>query len=204
MTNTNPWLISPGHSEQNRPSPAPQKRPDNRGATSPQPGIPAPDQAHQLPRRTTAAQATLWWVGAHGGAGETTLAALAPDTLAADHGWPIPATPDTTHRVVLVGRSNYTGLVAVQRAATEWAANTLANGVQLAGIVLIADAPGRQPKALKDLEQVIAGGVPRAWHLPWVDAWRHRPATATEHLPKEFRSLFTDLSLTPPSALRPN
>jgi hypothetical protein len=100
---------------------------------------------------------------------------------------------------VLVARANYAGLIAAQRAATEWASNVLGDGIQLAGLVLVADAPGRRPKELRHLEQVINGGVPRVWNLPWVNAWRLSPPDATALLPKEFRSLFTDLNLALPS-----
>ena len=200
MTNANPWLIGPEKPAAPERRPAPETRREARlGATAPQPGVPIPDTADRLPRREAAGPAMIWWLGVHGGAGESTLATIAGGTRSAEHAWPIPMTPGTTHRVVLVARTNYAGLTAAQRAATEWASNILGDAVQLAGLVLVPDAPGRRPKALRDLEQVIAGGVPRVWSLPWVDAWRFGPAIAGAPLPKEFRELFTDLSLTPPS-----
>lgn len=200
MTNANPWLTGPEQPAEPETLAAPQTRREVRhGATAPQPGVPTPDTADRLPRREAAWPATVWWLGVHGGAGESTLAALASGTRPAEHAWPIPVTAGTTHRVVLVARSNYAGLTAAQRAATEWASNSLGDGVQLAGLVVIADAPGRRPKALRDLEQVIAGGVPRVWTLPWIDAWRIGPAVPGNALPKVFRELFTELSLTSPS-----
>jgi hypothetical protein len=99
--------------------------------------------------------------------------------------------------VVLVARTNFTGLTGAQRAAIEWASDTLGDRVQLEGLALIADAPGRRPKALRDLEQVITGGIPRSWQLPWINAWRLGPVTASDPLPGEFRGLLADLSLTP-------
>lgn len=172
------------------------RRAARRAPTSPQSGVPAPDLVDRLPRRAAALPATVWWLGVHGGAGESTLAALASGSRPADHAWPIPTANVTAHHVVLVARTNYSGLRAAQRAATEWAANTLPQSISLAGLVLIADAPGRRPKPLRDLEMVIAGGVPRVWHLPWVNAWRFGPASSTDPLPKEFDQLFADLSLT--------
>ncbi|MBG6240204.1 hypothetical protein IWX78_003199 [Mycetocola sp. CAN_C7] len=168
--------------------------------TSPQPGVPIPDMVDRLPRRAAAWPATVWWLGVHGGAGESTLAGLASGSRPADHAWPIPTANATAHHVVLVARTNYSGLIAAQRAATEWAANTLPHSISLAGLVLIADTPGRRPKPLRDLEQVIAGGVPQVWHLPWVNAWRFAPASPLDPLPNEFRQLFADLSLTTTSS----
>ena len=200
VTSANPWLIGPEQPAEPDTAAALQRRRDARlGATAPQPGVPAPDTADRLPRREAAWPATVWWLGVHGGAGESTLAALAAGTRPAGHAWPIPVTPGTTHRVVLVARTNYAGLTAAQRAATEWGSNILGEGVHVAGLALVADAPGRRPKALRELAQVIAGGVPRVWSLPWIDAWRVGPASADDSLPKEFREMFADLSLTSPS-----
>lgn len=167
-----------------------------RGPATPQPGVPVPDLVDRLPRRDTADSATVWWLGVHGGAGESTLAALATGTRAASHAWPLSTVTEVRNRVVLVARTNYAGLVAAQRAATEWASDTLNGRVDLAGLVLMADAPGRLPKELRDLEQVVAGGVPRTWVLPWVNGWRFAPPTTADTLPREFRQLFADISLT--------
>jgi hypothetical protein len=201
MTNVNPWLIGPEQpAEPELPAATVTRREIRLGATTPQPGVPVPDTADRLPRREAAWPATVWWLGVHGGAGESTLASLAAGTRPADHAWPVPATRGTTHRVALVARTNYSGLTAAQRAATEWASGALGDGVQLVGLVLIADAPGRRPKPLREMEEVIAGGVPRVWSLPWIEAWRLAPPIPGEQLPKEFRALFAELSLTPPSA----
>ncbi|WP_217634474.1 DUF6668 family protein [Herbiconiux ginsengi] len=139
----------------------------------------------------------MWWLGVHGGAGESTLAALAAGSRPAQHGWPMADTPGTPSQVALVARTSWSGLTAAQRAATEWASGVLGNSVQLVGLVLIPDVPGRLPKPLRDLQHVIAGGVPRVWTLPWVDAWRLGPVDPSAPVPKEFRALLADLQLSP-------
>lgn len=164
------------------------------GPAAPQSGVPAPDTADRLPRRVQLGPATIWWLGAHGGAGETTLAGLAPRTRAAEHAWPMPAERGTYNRVVVVARANYSGLMAAQRAAIEWASGTLGDGVQVVGLVLIPDAPGKRPKEIRQLELVVGGGFPRVWSLPWVEAWRTGPLTRVS-LPL-FHQLFADLSLS--------
>lgn len=201
MASTNPWLTSDERPVDPRVTVTPQPTSEFRaGASAPQGGVPVPEAAHRLPRRNVALSASVWWLGVHGGAGESTLAALAPTTRAADHAWPAPAASDTRHRVVLVARTNYAGLSAAQRAATDWASGGVGEGVQLAGLVLVADAPGRRPRSLREFEQVVVGGVPRAWVLPWVEAWRFGPPAVDERMPKEVRRLFADLSLTVPSS----
>jgi hypothetical protein len=167
------------------------------GATAPQPGVPIPAGMPRLPRREPDVEAALWWLGVHGGAGESTLATFASATRPAGHAWPVPAWPDRTQRVVLVARGNYSGLVAAQSASIEWAAGTLGDALRVEGLVIIADAPGLQPKVLRELVQVVAGGVPRLWHIPWISAWRSGPVRAGDRLPSAFRQLFSDLSLSP-------
>lgn len=198
MTDSNPWLVGPTNPAEPAPTPPPPvtRREVRLGPVAPQPGVPTPDIADRLPQTVAHWPATVWWLGVHGGAGETTLAALAGGTRSAGHAWPMPTTPGRPSRVVLVARTNYSGLTAAQRAATEWASNALGDAVQVAGLVLMPDAPGKRPRPLRDLEQVVAGGVPRVWTMPWVEAWRIAPARPGDAPPKEFRALFSDLSLT--------
>lgn len=197
MTNANPWLTGPEQPSEPEPeaSPATSRRAARTGPAAPQAGVPTPDTADRLPRWSQAWPATVWWLGVHGGAGETTLASLAVGSRPAGHGWP--AVERTTSRVALVARTNWAGLTAAQRAATEWASGALGDTVQLVGLVLIPDAPGRLPKPLRDMQQVIGGGVPRVWTLPWVEAWRLGPVDPSVPMPKEFRALLADLQLSP-------
>ena len=152
---------------------------------------PAPEDC--LPRREVAAeeQAAVWWVGAHGGAGESTLEELFSGSRAAEHAWPIHAVGQPPARVVLVARTNAHGLKAAQRAVREWAAGDVP--VLLLGLVLIADAPGRLPHALRQLADLIAGGVPAAWSLPWIEAWRIGDPPGPANAPKVVGRLLEDL-----------
>jgi hypothetical protein len=163
--------------------------------TAPQDGIPVPDRADRLPQKKTPHGATIWWLGVTGGAGESTLAALAHGSSAAGHAWPIPENAGSVCRVMLVARTNYAGLTAAQHAAIEWASGVLGDAVRVEGLVLIPDMPGRMPKELRHLAQVIAGGLPHTWSLPWVDAWRFTAFDPAAELPKEFHTLLADLHL---------
>ena len=164
-------------------------------AAFPQDGVPVPDQADRLPTRETSQAATIWWLGVTGGAGESTLAALARGSRVADHAWPIPENRGSICRVVLVARTNYAGLTAAQGAAIEWASGLLGDTVRVDGLVLVPDMPGRLPKELRHLAQVVAGGLPHIWTMPWVDTWRFGPLDPAADLPKEFHALLADLHL---------
>ncbi|MBA3807750.1 MAG: hypothetical protein H0X28_05065 [Solirubrobacterales bacterium] len=162
----------------------------------PQPGIESPERADRLPRRQldagTAASVRLWWLGVHGGAGESTLEQLLENSRAAGHAWPVsgPGTA-TLPRVALVARTNANGLKAAQLAATEWAGETVR--ADLLGLVLIADVPGRLPRALRELAELVAGGVPRVWHLPWVEGWRQGQDASAHRGPRGLRVLLSEL-----------
>ncbi|WP_308463450.1 DUF6668 family protein [Cellulomonas carbonis] len=154
----------------------------------------------QLPIHQQPAPVAVWWLGVHGGAGESTLARLLPGGRAAGHAWPRPpATTYTPTRVVLVARSHASGLQAAQRAATHWASGHLPD-MEVLGLVIVADAPGRLPRPLRDLAALVCGGVPRAWHVPWNEDWRlGRDATA-ETAPAAVRRLLADLHALIPSS----
>ncbi|WP_308458016.1 MULTISPECIES: DUF6668 family protein [Leifsonia] len=188
----NPWISRPTDPEPASPTTsAPSVAPPT-GPVGPQRGVPAPDRVDQLPTYDRPQTAPLWWLGAHGGSGESSLAALVPDWLAADHGWPRPPA-GMPARVVLVARSHAYGLRAAQAAATQWAAGLVPH-VELLGLVLVADAPGRLPRPLRDLAQVVGGGVPRTWNVPWVESWRLGEPPALADAPREVHRLVDELS----------
>ncbi|GAB2638252.1 DUF6668 family protein [Kribbella swartbergensis] len=182
----NPWTRqqspTPGP-QQPHPGPPPQVDLTPRGPSAPQLGVPAPAEDQRLPKFAIPAADTLWWVGAHGGSGETTMSLLLPGTRAANHRWPIPPPPVPTP-VILVARTNGSGLRAAQRAATEWASGVV-QGVAVLGLVLIADAPGRLPRVLDDFADIVGGGVPRVWDIPWIEEWRRGEAPTPDNTPDE-------------------
>ena len=140
------------------------------GPIGPQAGVAAP-AGPALPTRRLDVVADVYVVGAHGGAGESTVAALNPAWWAeTGHGWPLVSTSPSP-RVLLVARTSASGLRAAQAAATQWAAGA-APPMTLLGLVLVADAPGRLPRALRELVRLVSGGVPRTWMLPWNEPWR--------------------------------
>ncbi|WP_130865287.1 DUF6668 family protein [Acidipropionibacterium timonense] len=131
-----------------------------------QPGVPAP--ADPLGHRGVWSGG-LWVLGAHGGAGESTVAAMTR-WRPAGHLWPVAVGALARPAVLVVARSNAHGLEAARAAACQWAAGDLA--CDLAGLLVIADAPGRLPVPLRHLRDVVAGTYPHAWHMPWLPPLR--------------------------------
>ncbi|MGV9383540.1 DUF6668 family protein [Nonomuraea sp. NPDC003707] len=148
--------------------------------------VPAPRRG--LPERPLqpGASAPWWWVGCHGGAGVSTLAVAVPGGREHGRYWPKPR-PGERAAVVVVARSHASGLLAAQDAIQQWASGSLA-GVDLLGLAVVADAPGRLPRPIADFITLLSGGVPQLWMLPFVQALR----VDTPHdvrLPRPYRSL---------------
>ncbi|WP_344812850.1 DUF6668 family protein [Microlunatus aurantiacus] len=163
--------------------------------------MPAPDKVDQLPTRRVHESTGLWIVGAHGGAGESTLAALVDAWKPAGRAWPT-LEPAEAVTAIVVARTNVRGLTAAKAAAKQWASG-LVPEVQLLGLVLVADAPGRLPRPLRDLSRVVGGGYPRAWQLPWVESWRLGDPVSLDTAPREVRRLVDDLNILLPNGASP-
>lgn len=124
----------------------------------------------------------LWVVGAHGGSGASTWAGLlgAGD---AGQSWPVPAASEGGVRAVVTARTNVAGLEAARAAAVEWVEGACP-GVELVGLLLGADVPGRRrPRALQRLVRDVSGAFPVVLGVPWQPAWRMtRPDEASRSL----------------------
>jgi hypothetical protein len=167
-------------------------------------GRTAPASSTTLPGRTTPAGAAgpygpaapaetasgpyqgsaVAWVGAHGGAGTSTLAR---ELGGADVGcrWPDVARGEPG-RVLLVARTHAAGMRAASQALDALRKEKHPAGVQLAALVLVADAPGRLPLTLGRRIRVLRS-VADVHRLPWIPAWRVGKQAAKP--PKEIRVL---------------
>jgi hypothetical protein len=160
-------------------------------------GVDLPGAAERLPLLKLAREddgVAVWWVGVHGGAGESTLEEIFGGSRAAGHRWPVvpPGSPPAV--VVLVARTDARGLRAAQSAMRDWQTRGLK--LWLLGLVLMADAPTRLPRALRDLQRVVSGGVPRVWSMPWVESWRAGEVPSRANSPREAERLLADLRST--------
>ncbi|SEF16330.1 hypothetical protein SAMN05428942_7243 [Streptomyces sp. 2112.2] len=174
-----------------QPTPAPHvsgpQRPQPGGVTSAPGGLGVAPYAAPL-------TGGCWILGCHGGAGVSTVIQALPGVgTDASRVWPAPV-DGVRAPVVLVARTHFTGLQAAQGAARQWASGSLP-WVSLLGLVLVADAPGRPPKPLRDLQRLVSGGVPRTWYLPWVEPWRCGDPIES-HVPRQVTALGRDLHQT--------
>ncbi|KZM71619.1 hypothetical protein [Nocardia terpenica] len=117
-----------------------------------------------------AGQSPAEWVvmGAHGGAGASTLARWWPQAADTQGAWP--GCPDSTQLVVLTARMCMPGLVAAATRLREWHAQLTPTGVVVVGLVLIPARPGRIPAPVRRFREIVAPLVAGAvYSIGWYD-----------------------------------
>ncbi|WP_139006281.1 DUF6668 family protein [Arthrobacter crystallopoietes] len=187
----NPWVTSAAGPDKASEQAPETYMPPAAVISAPLRGMVEPDAADRLPRRTMTGTATLWITGAHGGAGESIIAGLLNGARTTGHCWPV-LQDGSNPRVLLVCRADMRGLTAARSALTQWASGA-APKVDLLGLAVLADAPGKTPKALRDFSAIVGGGAPRLWTLPWVEAWRHTD-TPTPPTTRDYQRFITDIA----------
>ncbi|TDT74721.1 hypothetical protein DFO47_11280 [Arthrobacter sp. AG258] len=186
----NPWVTRPAADEPDVETRA-AAVPPAAVISAPLRGMVEPDAADRLGSRSMAGTARLWVVGTHGGAGESRIADLIESARSTDHRWPV-LPSGAKPRVLLVCRADMRGLTTARNALSQWVSGA-APQVDLLGLAVLADAPGKTPKALRDFAALVGGGAPRFWSLPWVDAWRHTDATELPAV-REYQRFITDVT----------
>ena len=185
----NPWITSPAESDNDE---TPEVHvPPAAVISTPLKGMVEPDTADRLAHRVVSGSALLWIVGSHGGSGESRIADLIDGARPTGHCWPV-MQDGSKPQVLVVCRTDMRGLTTAQSALTQWASGATPK-VELIGLAVLADAPGKTPKALRDLAAIIGGGAPRLWILPWVEAWRHGDSTTTPP-GREYQRFITDVA----------
>lgn len=151
------------------------------------------EHTRNLARASDAAtDSRLHVVGAHGGAGTTTVTRLLGPEVAVDAGRLIPSSPWLSPNVLLVARTNGAGLEAVQTVAREWAAGHL-DDIRLLGVVLVADGP-KLTKHLRQEALRVARMTPRCWKISWQEDWRESATPALDPLSRRIHGTLTDIA----------
>lgn len=115
----------------------------------------------------------LWWaLGVHGGAGVSTLLRAVGGGADAHRRWPDVHGATADVHVVLVARADHRGLTAAQAALQEWHSGLAPASTNVVGLVLMADAPTKPPRSVRDRIRVLTGAVSKSWEVPWVEEWR--------------------------------
>jgi hypothetical protein len=130
-----------------------------------------------------------WWLfGVHGGAGVTSLIRAGVGGVDAGGVWPAAAAV-----VVTAARRTAYGLEWARDAARQHASGGVPGDVELAGLVVVADAPGRMPRRIARFLDLVAAAYPRVWEIPWVEEWRLAGHGEPLPLPAAARQLDKDM-----------
>jgi hypothetical protein len=117
-------------------------------------------------------------MAAHGGAGVSSLLRAGLAAAGAVDGqrrWP------AAGRMLLVARTSTGALERARDLTRAHARGQAGPDVELVGLVLVADAPGRLPARISALADLVSGAFARCWQVPWLTEWRL--AAASEPLP---------------------
>jgi hypothetical protein len=161
--------------------PAPAAAPTPEAQTAPLPAVPAVAPPPPISGPAASGGTGVWLLGTHGGSGVRCLAAVLPGARCAGKAWPEAVAG--REPVVLVCRGNHRGLTSAQEYARAYRDGELAAALQLLGVIVSADAPGRTPPPLRRLERLLSGAAPILGHAPWEPSWRLGPAQAVDGEP---------------------
>lgn len=116
----------------------------------------------------------LWLLGAHGGAGTSTLCRWIGPAGDAQGRWP-GGHGQQSPLVVLVAEESVTALAKSQALVRQYATGDAGQSAQLLGVVTVARVPGRRPQQVRQRRDVltglltqISGGGAHMWAVPFV------------------------------------
>lgn len=111
----------------------------------------------------------LWLLGAHGGAGVTTLARLLAPAADCGRRWPAPVAAESPY-VLVVARETAIGLAAADALLRQHHAG-LAGDSEVVGLVTVAARPGRMPTGIRRDRDLYSGLVTHLWRVQWHEEW---------------------------------
>lgn len=165
------------------------KQPARAGLALPWGQLPdLPGEGTFLPCVWTDPSTAVFAVGASGGVGTTTMAALC-GLVDFGRAWPVSA-PQAA-RCVVVARTTATSMNAARECAAAVFGGRV-SGVECVGLVLVADQPGRLPRELARQRALTESVFPAVWRLPYSQAirlGREDPQLAAHKAIQELRSL---------------
>lgn len=117
----------------------------------------------------------VWLLGAHGGAGVSTLEATWAPAGDSHRGWPAAEEIPFT---VVVARMHAAGLRAAHQLILQYQATDLGRA-RLLGLVTVAAAPGKPPVTLARRREIVAAAVAECggadWHIGWISGLLEAP-----------------------------
>ncbi|MFD4268145.1 DUF6668 family protein [Rhodococcus sp. NPDC058481] len=127
---------------------------------------PDPLEARTHPLTSDRPGPAVWLVGAHGGAGVSTLAHFLAFTGDSRRQWPCGTDREAeSPYVVIVARETISGLAEAHGRILELN-DRPELGIELLGLVTVADSQ-KLTKAVRQYREVVAASVPEHWSIGW-------------------------------------
>lgn len=117
-----------------------------------------------VPRPADSRTPVIWLLGAHGGAGVSTLESMWAPAADSQRGWP---SAEKAPFVVVVARMHTVGLNAAHRLCLQHQAGEV-GGCSLLGLVTVAASPGKPDLTLSRRRELVAAAAGASWHIDWV------------------------------------
>ncbi|NKY88886.1 hypothetical protein HGA07_25125 [Nocardia veterana] len=123
----------------------------------------------------------VWLMGAHGGAGVSTLSRMLAPAADCGRQWPAVLGGESPF-IVLVARETIEGLSRAHHLLRQWHSGLAGDRSVLLGLVTCAYQSGRQPKQIRQYLDVMWDLVPEdgRWRIEWQPTW---PLTEMKELP---------------------
>lgn len=115
----------------------------------------------------------FWLLGAHGGAGVSTLAWMWSDAADCGRAWPAPIAVESKF-VVLVALETVTGLAAADALLRQHHAE-LAGGCRVLGLVTVAARPGRMSTVIRRDLALYGALTDNIWRVRWHEEFIQQP-----------------------------
>ncbi|MFI9511213.1 hypothetical protein [Nocardia sp. NPDC052566] len=120
--------------------------------------------------------ASFWLLGAHGGAGVSTLTWMWSEAADCGRIWPGPVGKESPF-VVLVARETVTGLAAADALLRQHHAD-LAGGCRVLGLVTVAARPGRMSTVIRRDLSLYGALADKVWRVGWHEEFIQQPLRA--------------------------
>ncbi|MFC9999622.1 hypothetical protein [Nocardia sp. NPDC127526] len=134
---------------------------------------------HRRVTHTKAVDPLVWLLGAHGGAGVSTLAQVLAPAGDCARSWPA-VLEDESPFVVVVAKETIEGLTRAHDLLRQWHCGMAGKRAHLLGLITVAHSPGKIPPVVDRYLQVIEVAAPAVWRVGWRSDW---PTTRIADLP---------------------
>lgn len=145
-----------------------------RGVHPPRDAECAPVWDTPIPSDTPAA---VWLLGAHGGAGVSTLCQWIGRAGDAQGRWP-GGHGNQSPFVIVVAEESVAGMTRAHQLLRQYATGAAGNQSHLLGVATVARVPGKRPQAVRQRRELLKGLTDVLWEIPFIPGLNEHDVSA--------------------------